>query len=138
MERCTYIKIAGKEYPMSFSLGAAKKIISKYGSAQGMVRAIKSKNDDIAKLDMVTEIMELLIDQGCAYKNYFEKDMPKPENAPVINGKWEPLPKEALEIAIGVTDMEEMVKKIEECVNTGNKKEFETKEDSKNAKATQE
>ena len=64
--------------------------------------------------------------------------MPKPENAPVINGKWEPLPKEALEIAIGVTDMEEMVKKIEECVNTGNKKEFETKEDSKNAKATQE
>lgn len=138
MERCTYIKIAGKEYPMSFSLGAAKRIIAKHGSAQGMVKAIKSKNDDVAKLDMVTEILELLISQGCAYKNYFEKDMPKPENAPVFEGKWEPLPREALEIAIGVYDMEDMVKKIEECINKGNKKEFETKTDSKNVKAAQE
>ena len=31
MERITYIKIAGKQYPLNFSTRAAKKVAEKYG-----------------------------------------------------------------------------------------------------------
>lgn len=131
MERCTYIEIAGRSYPMTFSLGATKRIVAKYGSTEKMKKALNVKGEEDKKLDLVTEMLELLISQGCAYKNYFEKDLPAPENAPIINGKWEPVPKEIIEIAIGITDVDEMVKKISECINTGNKKEVEGKSNKK-------
>lgn len=127
MERCTYIEIAGRSYPMTFSLGATKRIVAKYGSTEKMKKALNAKGEEDKKLDLVTEMLELLISQGCAYKNYFEKDLPVPENAPIINGKWEPVPKEIIEIAIGITDVDEIVEKISECINTGNKKEVESK-----------
>lgn len=122
MERCTYIEIAGRSYPMTFSLGATKRIVAKYGSTEKMKKALNAKGEEDKKLDLVTEMLELLILQGCAYKNYFEKDLPAPENAPIINGKWEPVPKEIIEIAIGITDVDEIVEKISECINTGNKR----------------
>ena len=103
-------KIAGKSYPMSFSLGASKKIIGKYGNAEKMKTALE-KSKDTDKIDLVTEMIELLTAQGCAYMNYFEKDMPKPDDAPVVDGKWSPLPKEAVEIAVGISDVDELVKK---------------------------
>lgn len=131
MERCTYIEIAGRSYPMTFSLGATKRIVAKYGSTEKMKKALNAKGEEDKKLDLVTEMLELLISQGCAYKNYFEKDLPAPENAPIINGKWEPVPKEIIEIAIGITDVDEIVKKISECINTGNKKEVEGKSNRK-------
>ena len=131
MERCTYIEIAGRSYPMTFSLGATKRIVAKYGSTEKMKKALNAKGEEDKKLDLVTEMLELLISQGCAYKNYFEKDLPAPENAPIINGKWEPVPKEIIEIAIGITDVDEIVEKISECINTGNKKEVESKPSKK-------
>ena len=36
MSRITFVTIAGKNYPMSFSLGASKKIIEKYGGVEKM------------------------------------------------------------------------------------------------------
>lgn len=137
MDRCTYIKIAGKEYPMSFSLGASKKMIAKYGSIEKMQNELKKSGDDIKKLDLLTEMLALLIAQGCAYKNYFEKDMPAPENAPIINGKWEPITAEVLDIAIMLYDADEIREKIEECVTKGAKKRVEAKAQGKNVKATQ-
>lgn len=137
MSRIVYVKIAGKDYPMSFSLGASKKIMEKYGGAEKM-KASLDKAKDAKKIDMVTELLELLIAQGCAYKNYFEKDIPVPDNAPVIEGKWTPLPREAIEIAVGVYDVEELSDKIAECVSAGSKKEVETKAIGKNASGGQE
>ena len=87
MNRITYIKIAGKSYPMSFSLGASKKIVEKYGSAEKMKSSL-AKAKDAEKIDIVIDMMDLLISQGCAYKNYFEKDIPAPEDAPIVEGKW--------------------------------------------------
>ena len=52
-------------------------------------------------MDSLVDILELLISQGCAYKNYFEKDVPVKENDPVIDGKWTALPREAKEIQTG-------------------------------------
>lgn len=137
MGRITYVTIAGKNYPMSFSLGASKKIIGKFGNAEKMKAQLeKSTNEE--QIDLVTDILELLIAQGCAYKNYFEKDFPAPENAPIINGKWEPLPREAIEIAVGISEVEDMVNKITACIDGSSKKEVETRTDGKNAKSGQE
>ncbi len=137
MSRITFVTIAGKNYPMSFSLGASKKIIEKYGGAEKMKTALE-KAKDAQKIDMITELLELLIAQGCAYKNYFEKDIPAPDNSPVVDGKWAPLPREALEIAVGVYDVKELSDKILECVGNGSKKEIELKTEGKNANGGQE
>lgn len=137
MSRITFVTIAGKNYPMSFSLGASKKIIEKYGGAEKMKTALE-KAKDAQKIDMITELLELLIAQGCAYKNYFEKDIPVPDNSPVVDGKWAPLPREALEIAVGVYDVKELSDKILECVGNGSKKEIELKTEGKNANGGQE
>lgn len=135
MGKITYIKIAGRSYPMSFSLGASKKIIQRYGSSQKMNAALKEEGDESKKIDMVVWILSLLIAQGCAYKNYFEKDIPAPEDAPVIDGKWVPVDQNVLEYAIDIAEIEEVTKKIEECIGGGSKKNVEAKP-GKNAKAT--
>ena len=62
MSRITFVTIAGKNYPMSFSLGASKKIIEKYGGAEKMKTALE-KAKDAQKIDMITELLELLIAQ---------------------------------------------------------------------------
>lgn len=136
----TTIQIAGKEYPLSFSLGAAQKIISRYGSTEKMIEMLKKEGEEEKKINEIVNILELLMSQGCAYKNYFEKDMPVPENAPVEEGKWIPLPAEAIKIALMIQDAEEIAKKIEECINRGSKKKIEAKEikTGKNARTTQE
>lgn len=137
MAKITYVTLAGKSYPMSFSLGASKKIIGKFGSADKMKTQLKKSTNE-EQIDLVTDILELLIAQGCAYKNYFEKDFPAPEDAPIINGKWEPLPREAIEIAVGISEVEDLVNKITSCIDVGSKKEVETRIDGKNAKSGQE
>ena len=135
MNRIVYTKIAGKNYPMSFSLGAAKKIAEKFGSTQKAMEKMKKAGGN--EIDILIDMLALLISQGCAYKNYFESDIPAPDDAPVIDGKWTPLPREVIEIAIDVTEVEEIVNKISECINIGSKKEVEAKQTGKNAEATQ-
>lgn len=150
MERCIFVEIAGKQYPMSFSLGATKRIIGKFGSTQNMMKNLKkaqekgneenmelSDRDSLEALETISFILEILIAQGCAYKNYFEKDLPAPVNAPIEEGKWIPLPKEALDIAIQIADTKKIVEKISECVNQGSKKKIEAKAAGKNPKAAQ-
>ncbi len=137
MSKITYVKIAGRSYPMSFSLGASKKIIEKFGSAERMKKGL-GEGEETKKIDMVIDLLALLTAQGCAYKNYFEKDMSAPEDAPIVDGKWEPLSKEILEIAVGVEDVENLISKIEECIGVGSKKDIELRTEGKNAKGGQE
>lgn len=132
MSRITYAEIAGKKYPMSFSLGASKNIIEKFGSVDRMKSVLSQKGKDSEKIGIVLDILALLIAQGCAYKNYFEADIPAPENAPIIDGKWTPLPRDILEIAVQTSDMEEMTQKIEQCISNGGKKEVDAKATGKN------
>lgn len=131
MGKITYVKIAGKNYPMSFSLGATKKLIAKYGSVEKMKSQLSKPGKEAEKLDAIVDMLELLIAQGCGYKNYFDSDIPAPDDAPVINGKWTPIPKEAIEIAVDVFDAEELVNSIIECVEGGSKKDVEGKPDKK-------
>ena len=137
MGRITYVTIAGKNYAMSFSLGASKKIIGKFGSANKMKLKLE-KSSEMEKIDIVTDMLELLISQGCAYKNYFEKDFPAPDDAPIKEGKWIPIAKEEIETAIDISEIESLVDCISTCVNGGGKKEVETRTEGKNAKSGQE
>ena len=43
MGKINYIEIAGKEYPMSFSMMAAKKIAEKYGSLEKALNEVKQQ-----------------------------------------------------------------------------------------------
>lgn len=142
MAKLTYIEIVGKKYPMSFSVMASKKIAKKYGSVEKVLNGLDVESGVTEEvLDSMLFVVELLIAQGCAYKNYFEKDVTPPEDAPIIDGKWTPLPREALEIALTVADIEELAEKLQECMEGGkqrNIKEVEVEEQGKNAEAGQE
>lgn len=136
----TMIKIAGKEYPMSFSVMAAKKIAEKFGSTDKALAKINAEADTMGSamniMDAMLDMLEILISQGCAYKNYFERDLPVPRNAPVIEGKWTPLPREAMEVALGIMNLGDVAEKIGECISGGKTKGVEAI--SKNAVAGQE
>lgn len=135
MGKIARIKIAGKNYPMSFSLMAQKKMVEKYGGMEKVFEKMSGDLNEMAGIEMISEIMELLISQGCAYKNYFEKDLPKEKDDPVYDGEWVPLPKEGIEIALGINDYDEIISKIQECIGIGKTQEFETteKDTGKNA-----
>lgn len=137
MDRTTFLEIGGKIYPMRFSLSALREINNKYGSLEKMVDAVAGQEQD--GMDMIQPIiwmLDLLIRQGCAYKNLFEKDVPVPENASVVNGKWEPISVEAIEIGIGIDQIGDVKDKIFSCIVNGQKKTIETEPKEKNEKNT--
>ena len=45
MDRTVYIEIAGKQYPMRFSVGASIAITKKFGSLQNMANSLKNGDD---------------------------------------------------------------------------------------------
>lgn len=138
MGKITYIDIAGKRYPMSFSLGASKKIAGMKGGTKNLMEFLNKDGNDDKKIDIFLEILEVLIAQGCAYKNYFEKNIPKPNNAPVKNGSWVPLTIDELQTVIEPSEIERIGYKIKECIEKSQKKDVSAKSTSKNTKAAQE
>lgn len=135
MNRIVCVEIVGKNYPMSFSLMAAKKVAQKHGNIEKMLDSIKGGDGTTEKaVDEIIDLLELLISQGCAYKNYFEKDIPTKDTDPIIDGKWSPLPREALEIAVGIGDLDYLSDKISECIEGSQKKEVEAEEIVKKGK----
>lgn len=87
MSKMTYIEIAGREYPMHFSIAAAKEITERFGDLEKMADAFSSGITGDT-LQNILWMIELLIKQGCAYKNLFDQDKLVPENAVVVNKKW--------------------------------------------------
>ena len=130
MDRTTYIEIAGKQYPMRFSVGASIAITKKFGSLQKMADNLKSEDgvDEAKTFETIIWMTETLIRQGCAYKNLFESDLPIPEGATVENGKYMPITAEKLEIGIDVADLGEITKKIFATIGSGERKEIQTQE----------
>lgn len=128
MNRLTYMEIAGKNYPLSFSLGACKAIAKKFGSIEKMGEALEDiEGINEGTIDDITYILSVLIAQGCAYKNIFEKDFPIEENAPVEDGKYIPLSPEELEIGVGLMGTSEIIAAISGCMNKSKETEIEAK-----------
>ena len=131
MDRTTYIDIGGKKYPMRFSLGASIQIGKKYGNLVDMQKSMQESTLD-KQIETIMWILELLIKQGCAYKNLFEANVPIPEDAPIEDGKYIPPSREAMEIGI---DLLEAKDKIYTCMGVGGKREVEAESKEKNVKA---
>ena len=131
MDRTTYIDIGGKKYPMRFSLGASIQMGKKYGSLVDMQKSMQESTLD-KQIETIMWILELLIKQGCAYKNLFETNVPIPEDAPIEDGKYIPPSREAMEIGI---DLLEAKDKIYACMGVGSKREVEAESKEKNVKA---
>lgn len=131
MDRTVYINIAGKEYPMRFSLGASKKIAEKFGSLKKMQDNLtgdaSGEGTEAKSLEVIAYMLAVLIKQGCAYKNLFEADQPIPPNAPVKDGKYVGLEQEEIEVALDMADMEAASKKIFEAIGAGNAREVNAK-----------
>lgn len=139
MKRLGYFEIAGKRYPLSFSLGASKAIAQKFGSISKMGATLNNMKDmDERTIDDLTYIVALLMKQGAAYKNVFEKDLPIPEDAPVDeDGKYVALEQDQVEIGIGIPDAKELITAIMEAMGKGTERELET-ETTKNPEAPEE
>ena len=131
MDRTVYIEIGHKKYPMRFSLGASIQIGSKYGAFNKMADAMQ--NEDFSKqITDIKWILELLIKQGCAYKNLFEKDLPVPEDAPVVDGKYIPPTEEEMDIGLDIFEAKDAILK---CIQVGKKREVQTQDKGKNGEA---
>ncbi len=138
MERMTYMEIGGKKYPLSFSLAATKAISKKFGSVKKMGEKISNIEDvNEETVDAIAYILAVLVAQGCAYKNVFEKDIPAYEGAPVDGeGKYIPLNQEEIEIGINMTNIGEMARTIMGTFTKSGETEIETEVPAgKNAEA---
>lgn len=139
MAKIAEIKLGGKNYPMSFSLMASKKIAQKHGSVETFLNGFaETESFDEKTIESTSYILSLLIMQGCAYRNHFEKDVPVPKNAPYEDGKWKPLSQDEIEMLIQFDELEGILIKITECISGGKKKEVVAKTEGKNVKAGQE
>lgn len=133
MDRTAYLNIAGKEYPMRFSLGASIAMSKRFGSLEKMAEELDG-GDESKTMENLVWITELMIKQGCAYKNLFEKDIPTPDNAPVKDGKYIPLTADEIEVGLSVMDLGELKDKIHATVFRGKKTDIKT--ETKNAVTT--
>lgn len=127
MNRIMTIEIAGKTYPLSFSLGAIKKIASKYGSLEKAFNTMaNSKELTVQSISCLTFVLSVLISQGCAYIKTFEADLPK-------TVETTPITAEEIETVTNMTDIQRLADAIMDGMKESEKKEIETK--AKNARA---
>lgn len=124
MNRITEIEIAGRKYPLNFSIRAAKEVAKKYGDISNVGDAFTDKPMD-EMMDEATWILTLLIDQGAAYKR-------------VVNGEDIKAPtQEELEVIMGVADFANIKDTLMGAMMAGMKREIEVEPNPKNAKTTQ-
>ena len=114
MDRIQTIEIGRKEYPMIISLTATEQINKKFGSIEKMLEKMGNQEE---MGDTFAEVLELLIRQGCEYKNVFESDLPQEENAPVVDGKYIPIEKEKILLGVERRRLGEITRKI--CYTAG-------------------
>lgn len=134
MDRIQTIEIGRKEYPMIMSLTATEQINKKFGSIEKMLEKMGNQEE---MGDTFAEVMEILIRQGCEYKNVFESDLPQEENAPVVDGKYIPIEKEKILLGVERRRLGEITRKICYTAGLALKNEIAGKDTSKkNEKAT--
>ena len=124
MSRITEIEIAGKKYPLNFSVKAAKEVAKRYGDIANIDKAFNSKTMD----EMMGEanwILALLIEQGVAYKKIVEGED--------VKG----LKEDELEIVMGVVDFADLKDTLLGAMTAGMEREVEVEPDTKNAETTQ-
>ena len=124
MNRITEIEIAGRKYPLNFSVKAAKEVSKRYGDIANVGDAFANKPLD-EMMDEANWLLALLIDQGIQYKKIIEGE------------ELKGITKDELEIVMGVTDFADLKDTLLCAMTAGMKREVEVNQDPKNAEATQ-
>lgn len=135
MNRITFVEIAGKKYPLSFSLGASKAMAAKFGSLDKMSDYISASDGTVTAdtLDAISYILAVLIAQGVAYKNTFEKDLPPEAGARYEDGKYIKLSQEEIEVAVDIGNAGELMSAINQSMASSGEREIEA--ETKNVEA---
>lgn len=136
MSRITYIELAGKKYPLIFSLAASKAISAKFGGIDKIGELLSGGNIGAREIEAISFLVTVLIKQGCAYKNMFEADLPPEPGARHDGEKYISLSQEEVETCITLSEAGIIVEKITECINGSSQTEIET--ETKNMKAPKE
>lgn len=133
MSRITYIELAGKKYPLIFSLAASKAISAKFGGIDKIGELLSSGNIGDREIEAISFLVTVLIKQGCAYKNMFEADLPPEPGARHDGEKYISLSQEEVETCISLNEAGIIVEKITECIRGSSQTEIET--ETKNMEA---
>lgn len=120
--RITEIEIAGRMYPLNFSMKAARKFVERYDNVEDVWRKLNAM-DQMKKIAEINWILALMIEQGCAYRKLTEGEEIVP-----------PTPDE-LEILLGFVDFAGMSDKIQEAIVAGISPEVEVELKKKVAEA---
>lgn len=114
MNRIAEIEIAGKKYPLNFSMKAARQFVQRYGSVEDVWRKLGDM-DQVEKMAELNWILALMIEQGCAYRKLADGEdiTPPTENE--------------LEILMGFADFAASSEKIQEAIVAGITPEIELK-----------
>lgn len=125
MNRISEIEIAGKKYPLNFSVKAAKTVDEKFGSLDGISGVIGAAEDFSTNLYNIHWMLCLLMQQGAAYKK-------------LADGEEVEIPSaDDLEILIGAPDLVMAQAAILESIGLSVKPTVEIEADPKNAETTQ-
>lgn len=124
MNRITEIEIAGRKYPLNFSVKAAKEVSERYGDISNIGDAFEGKSTS-EMMDEANWILALLIEQGVAYKKIVDGEE--------VKG----LTQDELEILMGVVDFADLKSTLLGAMTAGMRREVEVEPDPKNAEATQ-
>ncbi len=138
MGREALIVIAGRTYPMRFTIGASKAVADRFGGLKELGESMFS-GQEMQAIDSIIFITELLIKQGCAYRNLFMKNEVIPEGMPVDeSGNVIPITKDEIEIGLGIgDDMQNLMDKINETIYGPKERKVEAEETkTKNPEAT--
>lgn len=123
MNRITEIEIAGKKYPLNFSLKASKEVVKRYGAIEKMADAFTGKPID-ELLDEIIWLLSLLLNQGAEYMRIME------------NQEIKQFTKDDLEVVLGFMDLHVLKKQLFDAMIAGRHQEVEV-ETQKNAETTQ-
>lgn len=134
MNRGNTIEIGGRVYPARFGIAASKAIQEKFGSLEKMADKLSGGGDLIEMLNDVSFVLLAVINQGCSYKNLFEKDIPK-DDVYTVDGKCVPPTQEELDIALDFDNMQEVMGKVFELVNGATKRTVKAESKEKNTEA---
>jgi hypothetical protein len=123
MSRIGEITLAGKKYPLNFSVKAAKEVSARYGGLDNVDAAFSEKSID-EMMDEAIFLLSILIEQGVLYKRIAEGEE--------IKG----IAPDELEVVLGVSDLAGVKAQILGAMIGGMSREVEV-EPEKNVKTTQ-
>lgn len=125
MNRISEIELAGKKYPLNFSVKAARAVDEKFGSLDNLSGVCGVSENLTTTLYNIRWILQQLMEQGAAYKKIVEEE------------EIEIPSEDDMDILIGIPDIVTAQAAILESIGLSMKPTVEVDSDPKNVETTQ-